>query len=347
MRIHFHEPPSAQRIGGLDAAIRGMEAALKALGHEVIINPNRSAPPADVAHFHGLWQPAFRAAARSYQRRKVPCVVSPHGMLEPWAWRHKRWKKLPYWHFVEVPWVRRAACVLATAPSEARRLSKFLPKTFIEVLALGLTGDTSPAYQAARAKLGWALDDLVLLFLSRIHEKKGLDLLLEALTGVDPLPPSCKLVIVGPEEQPEYADRCRRFAAANAARLPRIEWIGPAWGDDRWPYLQGADLFCLPTHSENFGLVVLEACQVGTPVLTTTTTPWADVLRGHGGYSAEPNVESIRAELQRFFAQGCATEVTREKVAQWARQTYDWRVLGPRYVALYERLAADTARVEG
>ena len=92
---------------------------------------------------------------------------------------------------------------------------------------------------------------------------------------------------------------------------------------------------------------MLEACQVGTPVLTTTTTPWADVLRGHGGFGAEPNVESIRAELQRFFAQGRATEATREKVAQWARQTYDWRVLGPRYVALYERLAADTARVDG
>ena len=346
MRIHFHEPPPAQRLGGLDAAIRGMESALQQLGHDVLVNPSAAAPP-DVAHFHGLWQPPFRAAARSYHRQNVPYIVSPHGMLEPWAWRHKRWKKLPYWHLVERPWVRRAACVLATAPSEARRLTEFLPKTFIEVLALGLTGEAAPAYNSARAKLGWASGELILLFLSRIHEKKGLDLLLGALAGIDALPSSCRLVIVGPEEQPEYAERCRRFAAENAARLPPLDWLGPLWGDDRWPYLQGADLFCLPTHSENFGLVVLESCQVGTPVLTTTTTPWADVLRGQGGFSPEPNVESIRKELQRFFAQGRASDAARQKVAEWARQAYAWSTLGPRYAALYERLATSSSRVEG
>jgi glycosyltransferase involved in cell wall biosynthesis len=347
MKIHFHEPPPAQRLGGLDAAIRGLQSALDRLGHDVIVNPEDGSTPPEIAHFHGLWQPAFRRAARAYKRRGVPYVVSPHGMLEPWAWRHKRWKKFPYWHLVEAPWVRRAACVLATAPSEARRLKAFLPKTFIEILALGLTGDALPNYDGARARLGWAPNELVLLFLSRIHEKKGLDLLLAALAGIHLVPPNCRLVIVGPEEQREYADRCRRFATENATRLPRIDWIGPAWGDDRWPYLQGADLFCLPTHSENFGLVVLEACQVGTLVLTTTTTPWADVLRGHGGFSAEPETASIRGALERFLAQGRATVAARDSVANWARQTYDWVALGPRYAALYQRLAQAAPRVEG
>jgi glycosyltransferase involved in cell wall biosynthesis len=346
MKIHFHEPPPAQRLGGLDAAIRGMQAALERRRHEVIVNPGLAAPRPDAAHFHGLWQPDFRRAARAYQKLGVPYVVSPHGMLEPWAWRHKRWKKLPYWHLVEAPWVRRAACVLATAPMEARRLAAFLPNTFVEVLPLGLTGDAKPAYAAAREKLGWPLGEIVLLFLSRIHEKKGLDLLLSALAGIR-LPPACRLVIVGPEEQPDYANRCRRFAEENATRLPPIEWKGPAWGEDRWPYLQGADLLCLPTHSENFGLVVLEASQVGTPVLTTTTTPWADVLRGHGGFSAEPHSESIRAELQRFFEQGCAPAEVRHEIAEWAGRTYDWQALGPRYAELYERLAQAAPRVEG
>ena len=344
MKIHFHEPPPAQRMGGLDAAIRGMQAALEKLGHQVMVNPPADAEPPGAAHFHGLWQPAFHAAAREYRSKRVPFVVSPHGMLEPWAWRHKRWKKFPYWHLVEKSWVRKAAAVLATAPAEAQRLKQFLPNTPIEVLPLGLTGEATADYTAARQKLGWGSNATVLLFLSRIHEKKGLDLLLEALAGMESLPPACKLVIVGPSEQPDYAGRCRQFAEANEKHLPRVEWVGAVWAEGRWPYLQGADLFCLPTHSENFGLVVLEASQVGTPTLTTTGTPWTDVLPKHGGFIAEPRVASLRSELKSFFARGRASAEQRAQLADWARQTYTWDALGPQYAALYERIAQSGAR---
>ena len=95
MKLHFHQPPPAQRAGGLDAAIRSLQSALEALGHEVIVNPHKMSVQPDAAHFHGLWQPAYRSAARHYAGQNIPFVVSPHGMLEPWAWRHKRWKKLP------------------------------------------------------------------------------------------------------------------------------------------------------------------------------------------------------------------------------------------------------------
>jgi glycosyltransferase involved in cell wall biosynthesis len=343
MKIVFHEPPEEQRMGGLNAAIRGIQGALEMLRHDVDVNHSQGKSDPDVAHFHGLWQPAFRRAAQQYQKRGIPYVVSTHGMLEPWAWRHKRWKKFPYWHLIEKRWVRRAACVLATAAPEARRLAMFLPGTPTEVLPLGLTGTATPDYVTARRKLGWAPGDVVLLFLSRIHEKKGLDLLLAALAGIDGLPGSSKLVIVGPEEQPHYAAHCRRFAEENAARLPKVEWKGAVWGDDRWRYLEGADLFCLPTHSENFGLVVLEACQVGTPALTTTETPWADVLPQHGGFIAEPDVDKLRTQLAQFFARGRATIEARHEVAIWARETYSWSVLGPQYAALYQRVA----RVDG
>ena len=70
----------------------------------------------------------------------------------------------------------------------------------------------------------------------------------------------------------------RRFAERTPPHCRRIEWKGAVWGEARWPYFQGADLFCLPTHSENFGLAILDACQVGTPALTTTETPWSEAL---------------------------------------------------------------------
>src|SRR4029434_11266956 len=112
------------------------------------------------------------------------------------------------------------------------------------------------------------------------------DLLLDALATTE-LPPETRLVIVGGGE-PAYVHSLRSAANSLATRLPRIDWIGEIWGDARWPYLQGADLFCLPSHSENFGLTLLEACQVGTPVLTTTATPWGEWLRSDLVFIAEP-----------------------------------------------------------
>jgi glycosyltransferase involved in cell wall biosynthesis len=335
MIVHFHQPPPAQRAGGLEAAIIGLRTALEEAGHRVEMDP-ATPDGAAVAHFHGLWQRPFPALARAYAAQKIPCVVSPHGMLEPWAWRHRWWKKLPYWHLVEKRWTRRAACVLATAEQEAARLRRFFPRTRLESLPLGLTGDARPGYAAARTRLGWGENELVLLYLSRIHEKKGLDLLLAALADLHgEIPAGTRVEIIGPEEQPAYAARCRAFARDNAARLPRLEWRGAIWGDDRWPYLQGADLFCLPTHSENFALAVLESLQVGTPVLTTTETPWAAALRERG-YVCAPRHEELCRALSDFFA--APRRVSRDPLSAWAWQHYDWRALAPRYAALYASL---------
>lgn len=340
MNIHFFEPPPAQKIGGLDAAITSLGAAMKQLGHAVTVNAGLPASSTEaVVHFHGLWQRNFPALARECGRRGIPYVVSPHGMLEPWAWRQKRWKKWPYFHFVEKRWIAGAACVLATAKPEADRLAHFFPRSRIESLPLGLTAGKRPDYAAARARLGWNADETVLLFLSRIHEKKGLGMLLSALADLHgKIPRATRLVIVGPDEQPEYAARCRNFIAQNAARLPRTDWIGAVWGEDRWSYFQGADLFCLPTHSENFGLSVLESCQVGTPALTTTETPWADTLAAGRGFISRPETASIQAQLAQFFSAPRNTAAARAALADWAWENYDWARLAPRYAALYESL---------
>ena len=340
MKIRFFEPPPEQKVGGLNAAIDSLRIALEKLGHEVRINGDAPARgETDAVHFHGLWQRHFPALAAACGREGIPFVVSPHGMLEPWARRQKWWKKWPYFHLVEKRWIAGAASVLATAEPEAARLRGIFPKSRVESLPLGLTSDKRPDHAAARVRLGWNAEETVLLFLSRIHEKKGLDLLLAALVELHgSLPGAARLVIVGPEEQPGYAARCRKFIAENAARLPRTDWIGAVWGEDRWSYFQGADLFCLPTHSENFGLAVLEACQVGTPALTTTETPWAGTLGSGRGFIARPDTADIRAQLSRFFSKPRSSAEDRASLAAWAWENYDWAKLAPRYAALYAAL---------
>jgi glycosyltransferase involved in cell wall biosynthesis len=335
VKVHFFIPPPEQRVGGLDAAIDGMRGALANRGIEVRDDAPSSAGD-HVVHFHGIWQPGFPRIARQVSGRGIPYVVSPHGMLEPWAWRHKRWKKWPYFHLIEKPHLARATALLATAAPEAARLRRMIPGPRIEMLPLGITGDAKPDYEQARALLGWRGGERVLLFLSRIHPKKGLDILLRALAGMRQQS-ATRLVIVGEGEE-SYVRQLRRFADENAHALPTIDWIGAVWGEARWRFFQGADLFCLPTHSENFGLAVLEACQVGTPALTTPETPWGDELAGGRGIICEPNAESVRRELQRFLSDAPWAANRRNQLADWAWARFHWDKLADRYAEFYSSL---------
>jgi glycosyltransferase involved in cell wall biosynthesis len=342
VKLVFYVPPAEQRVGGLDSAIQGLRGALKAQGIAVLDEVPDNTDGETVVHFHGLWQPAHIRVARRCFERGIPYLVSPHGMLESWAWRHKWWKKWPYFRLIEKRHLARAGALLATGEPEALRLRKFLPGQRIETVPLGLTSDARPDYANARAKLGWKPEERVLLFLSRIHVKKGLNLLIEALASMPP-PASTRLVIVG-EGDPAYVRSLQRYAEEHAAKLPAIEWKGAVWGDARWSYFQGADLFCLPTHSENFGLAVLEACQTGTPALTTTETPWATVLASGHGFIGKPTVESVRQLLSEFFRQPPWDERQRVDLSDWAHAKYDWKVLGPQYAAIYAGLMAQAQK---
>ncbi len=332
MNVHFFQPPPTQRIGGLDAAIQSMRAALQRSGIVVDEELPLSGPD-HVVHFHGLWQRDHARAARTCIERGVPYVVSPHGMLERWAWRHKWWKKWPYFQLVEKRHLAQAAALLATGPKEAARLRRFAPLARIETLPLGLTGTAHPNYKSARQQLGWAAEEIVLLFLSRLHVKKGPDLLLRAVASMK-WPAVTRVVFVGDGER-SYVESLKHFAADHAGALPRIDWIGAVWGEARWKYFQGADLFCLPSHSENFGLAVLEASQVGTRSLTTVDTPWSEELAPPRGYIAEPRVESIRESLTQFFSAARQPDTQRTELSSWAWDTYEWDRLAPNYASFY------------
>jgi glycosyltransferase involved in cell wall biosynthesis len=294
-----------------------------------------------VVHFHGLWQLEHSWMSRWCRAHDVPYVISPHGMLEPWAWRHKRWKKWPYYQLVERFHLQGADRVLATSPLEADNLTGFVPEDSIHVLPLAITETVGPDYEAARGRRDWAADEDVLVYLSRLSEKKGMHLLLESLAAL-PLERTdrLRLVVVG-DGPADYRERLRRIEKVHAEALPPIDWEGPVWGDEKWTYLQGADLFCLPTHSENFGLVVLEACQVGTPVLTTTGTPWGYLEDWDSGLVAEPNAASLRTALERYVTSFSWATEDREQLATRTRDRFALSTVGARYVKMYSRAAAE------
>jgi glycosyltransferase involved in cell wall biosynthesis len=348
LTVSFFEPPPVKRIGGLDCALRSIEAFLRQAGVRVRCNPRLdeldlgSVP--HVVHFHGLWQPHYLRAFRRCRQLGIPYVVSPHGMLESWARSQKAWKKWPWFHLLERRHLAGASRLLTTAEPEARHLAEIFPSEKCVVLPLGLPANRGPDYAHARSALGWKESESVLLFLSRIHPKKGLDLLLKALAQIPPrLLVQTRLVIVGGGDD-EHVRAVRSLADSLHDRLPAIDWVGEVWGEGKWPYLQGADLFCLTSHSENFGLAVLEALQVGTPVLTTDQTPWTALPSWGAGFVVPPSASHVTSALEGFFSKCEWTLDRRAALAADVHRRFAWSAIGPTYVSFYESLALGNTR---
>lgn len=346
MNVVMYEPPEAQRVGGLELAIRMLEDGLRERGLGVTLNPSHAELAAlspEIVHFHGLWQRNYPRIGAWCRERGTPYVVSPHGMLEPWAFKHKWWKKWPYYAAAERPFLRRAACVLATSAEEARNLRPLVGGAPTEVIRLAIRTQAAPDYAAARQALGWPEGQRVLVFLSRIHEKKGLHLLIDALEQLEGASPErLRLAIVGDGET-AYVEAMR----ARAERLrPRctVEWVGPVWSEKKWRYLQGADLFCLPTFSENFGLVVLESCLVGTPVLTTRETPWTMLEAWGAGLITMPRVQDVREALGAYLGGFTWSDADRRRLAARSRAFFDPAAVTEEYIHLY-RKCAETSKV--
>lgn len=338
MKIDFIEPPQPDARGGIEAALHPLVEFLNNQGvdihrHQGKIDPS-SLAESDLLHFHGLWQ--WNHSSLSSQFKRIPKILSPHGMLEPWAWNSKKWKKWPYYYLREQFHLKRCACIHATCQMEADNLIPFTHQP-IEVIPLGHTSPrdlAKPDYFNARKALNIPKDQTTLIFLSRIVPKKGLSILLNALKQIDS-PQSIKLLVIG-DGKDDFIQQLKKLSDSIAPKRVTIEWLGPIWGNDRWPYLQAADLFCLPSHSENFGLAVLESLQVGTPVLTTHHTPWEDYRDLDGFHICHPEIESVKLALTQALKTPFNVK-QRQTLSDWTHH-FDWETLGPQYLNLYQSL---------
>lgn len=344
MKILFYELPEPLRVGGLETYCRSLEAALirKGIPVEREADPTTCKSGDTVAHFHGIWDRGYLKRSKQLRAAGIPYVTSPQGMLEPWPRRYKAWKKWPYFHLFER---RRTAggAVLATAEQEASRLGAFFDPRQIHVLPLGIEAEWTPDYAAARAQLGWCPEEKIVLYLSRIHEKKGLLELNLAFQQLDAaLLRNARLVIVGAGEE-AYINICKEAQKPLEGKL-KIDWVPAQWGNLKYPYLRGADLMALPTYSENFGIAVIEATQVGTPVLTTVETPWKIMGERGYGFVTEPKVDQFRDALKEFFTTWTWTPEQREAAAIWTRETFGWDHLVDRYIRFYESILRDGIR---
>ena len=258
---------------------------------------------------HGLWQYHGFAVRRACLKAGIPYAVFPHGMLDPWFKRTyplKHLKKWLYWPWGEYRILRDAAAVLFTAEEErlAARNSFWLYRAREEVVGFGTEPpppDVEQQREAFLSRFPHLRNKRLLLFLGRIHPKKGCDLLVRAFAANAG---DLHLVMAGPD--PDALRPELERLAGNSA--PRITWTGMLEGAEKWGAFRCADAFILPSHQENFGVAVAEALACEVPALISRRVNiWREIEQDGAGWTAEDNDDGC-AELVRRWAQASPAE---------------------------------------
>jgi glycosyltransferase involved in cell wall biosynthesis len=268
-----------------------------------------NAPRFDVVIQHGVWNFSGFATWKALSGQKTPYFVFTHGMLDPWfrkTYPVKHLVKQVFWWYSEGRLLRDACAVLFTSEEErllARR--EFWPWKAREcVVGYGtadVTGDQNAQVAAFRASLPALGHRRFLLFLGRIHPKKGCDILVRAFARIASSCPDLDLVIAGPD-QIGWRSALEGIARGEGIAA-RVHWAGMVKGDVKWGAYRGAEAFVLPSHSENFGISVVEALACGLPVLITDKVNiWREVEAGGGGLVSADTVEEFTQTLCEFLA---------------------------------------------
>ena len=244
----------------------------------------------DVLIIHGMWTFHSFCVAKVARQLNIPYVVFLHGMLDPWFARQyprKHLKKWLYWPWAEYRTLRDARLVLFTTAEEQllARQSFWLYKARERLVGYGIGSREIPAGQARATFLG-GFPELEgkrnLLYLSRIHPKKGCDLLIQAFANVADTDPGLHLVMAGPGD-PQWVEKLKQ-QAHKLGVAQRVTFTGMLKGEMKWGAYDAADVFVLPSHQENFGIVVAEALASGLPVLTTyQVNIWREIKEAAAG----------------------------------------------------------------
>ncbi len=305
------DDPQAAYLGHLPFAVQGCGPGFgrygytPALARWIAANGHRF----DAAVVHGLWNHASIGGWQGLRRARLPYLAFVHGMMDPWFSRDnpaKHWAKQAFWLLCQGRVLRDAQAVLFTSEEE-QRLARgaFWGYDYAErVIAYGTAGPSEDAEgerAAFRALVPKVDGRRFLLFLGRIHPKKGCDLLVHAFVGLAEQHPDVDLVMAGPDQTGMQAGL---MALAQWAGIShRIHWTGMLSGPVKWGAFRSAEAFVLPSHQENFGIAVAEAMACATPVLITDKVNiWREVEASGGGIVRPDTLAGVTSLLSAWLA---------------------------------------------
>lgn len=290
----------------------------------------------DVIHNHGMWQMNAVYPGWAAKGRKTKLVVSPRGAFSTWAMSYGSRFKRVFWPLIQRPALAQASCFHATAEAEYEDIRRL---GFTQPVAIIPNGIDVPEFVRKNTRAFRTL-----LFLGRLHPVKGVDTLLTAWAAVMDRFPQWRLLVIGTDsgygDQGGYLEQLKVLAAQ--LRLSRMEFAEPLYGADKWSAYRDADLFVLPTRSENFGITVAEALAAGTPAIVTKGAPWQGLQTYQSGWWIDIGVDALVASLDEAMAlspdelaqrgingrEWMTREFLWSNLAKKMDQTYRWLIEG-------------------
>lgn len=281
----------------------------------------------DIVHVHGLWDPLVHKAIQNAYKKDIKIVHSPHGMLTPWALNNKKHKKKIAWNLYQHKDLCKVSAFHVTCNMEKNDLRRLGFKQDITVIPLGID---VPFVELRNKKPSRSI-----LFMSRIHPVKGI---LNLVYAWDKIRKSnWKIIVCGPDDD-NHLDTVKK----EIYRLELDDYFvfkGPVESIEKENLLRSCDLFLLPTHSENFGIVVLEALSYGLPVITTVGAPWENITKYNAGWWIEIGVAPLIVALNDFFSLSEEARIEMGLNAiSLADKEYSWKMVIDNLLDVYNNL---------
>lgn len=293
----------------------------------------------DIIHCHGLWH--FGTLAPFLLDKRVAKVITIHGVLDRWTYAHNNWKKQIIDTLVQKNFLRRANLIHIYNADEREDVLRYLghPHPNILLIPNGVNlNDFAqlPSRGTFRQKFNIPADRQMVLFMSRLNAKKGLDLLLPAFRDYVRQHPDTVLVLAGGDDG--YAATIRQFIDRHTLS-ESIRMVGMLTGDDKKAALADADLFTLPSYSEGFSIAVLEAMAAGTPALVSDRVGFGDAIREHDAAGlVELTPDGVRAGLETMLGDDARRQRVSQNATVLLRAHYDVDIVAKRMLDEYEKI---------
>ena len=337
----FCAPDEEIPSGLAGSALDGLEVSRWPMGRRQWITDRslreqflRAVDAADGVHLHGLWEQSTAVGARSARARRKPYIVSAHGMLERWALQNKRFKKQIYSTLMERGNLRRSACLHALTRAEADDYRRYGTQVPIAVIPNGVQVPPTVKGDLFFAQYPALEGKRMVLFLGRIHFKKGLDLLVKAWKQLASQWPDAQLVLAGPDSE---GTRSQVEALLDELDLAdRVSFTGMLDGAMKWSALAAAECFVLPSYSEGLSVSTLEAMGLGLPVIITDHCNLPEVSQFEAGWVIQSDVAQLTSALRECL--GNSPEQNRRigsNGRDLVRDRYTWTAVGAQMAELY------------
>lgn len=285
----------------------------------------------DLIQIQSMWDLPYHKVMVEARRLGIPYIVTPRGMLEPWSLSQKKWKKKLAWWFYQRNDVQKSVCVFTTAKMEAEHVSNLGITTCKVVIPNGIETDAYPCKSSVEGV------KKQVLFLSRVHVKKGIELLFEAWKRLHSDYVDWQLLVIGNGEA-EYIHSLENRVESLGLK-DSIKILPPVFGEAKIKVYQESALFCLPSFSENFGMVIAEAMSCGTPVITTTNCPWEILNETNTGWCVDLSVDNLECTLREAMGMDAnALYDMGQKAGKLIFDNFDYRSVTRKTLRLYEWL---------